>query len=411
MLTLSVGSTVGAGVVITQNQVEHAPAASIAQPAALMQPATGAVDPDRRQAMSLALAGFSTDARLSQFSAMVTDAMTGDVVFEHQGDLPLRPASVTKVLTVAAALASMDPGQRIVTPVYLRDETAIVVAQGDIWFDGPRLDQLAQDIQAAAPGARRLVIDTSLWSHTWHEAWDPADIDAGFIAPIEPIMVTAARVGEDANYMEEHPRSHTPAQDFGQALGARLGMTDISVSSASVDGLTPIASSSSPTLSERVRWTMQASDNVMAEAIAREVDPANPVGGSLNVLQAAGIDIAGVSLGDNCGLDAANKISARNLISVLEHAAQAERHAGLAALGQSLATAGATGTLSTRFVDLAGRGLVHAKTGTLTETSSLAGFAPGKDGGLYSFAVISNDSEVLAARQALDEFASTLIGN
>ena len=73
-----------------------------------------------------------------------------------------------------------------------------------------------------------------------------------------------------------------------------------------------------------------------------------------------------------------------------------------------MAVAGGDGTLIDRYGDLSGRGWVHAKTGTLTGTSALVGTVTSKAGNVYTFAMISNDSEVLAARAALDEFASTL---
>ena len=51
---------------------------------------------------------------------------------------------------------------------------------------------------------------------------------------------------------------------------------------------------------------------------------------------------------------------------------------------------------------------VAAKTGTLDETSGLAGTVTSQNGNVYAFAFLSNGSNVLEARRALDELASVL---
>ena len=70
--------------------------------------------------------------------------------------------------------------------------------------------------------------------------------------------------------------------------------------------------------------------------------------------------------------------------------------------------AGGDGTLVDRYGDLSGKGWVRAKTGTLTGTSALVGTVTSKVGNVYTFAMISNDSDILTARARLDEIASTL---
>ena len=70
--------------------------------------------------------------------------------------------------------------------------------------------------------------------------------------------------------------------------------------------------------------------------------------------------------------------------------------------------AGGSGTLTDRYQDLPGRGWVRAKTGTLTGTSALAGVVTADSGRVYSFALLSNGSDILAARAALDRFASAI---
>lgn len=83
------------------------------------------------------------------------------------------------------------------------------------------------------------------------------------------------------------------------------------------------------------------------------------------------------------------------------------------AVSSGLPVAGFTGTLAERYDSesaRAGRGVVRAKTGTLTGVSSLAGTVRDRDGRLLVFAVLTQGADTDAARTALDEFAAALAG-
>jgi D-alanyl-D-alanine carboxypeptidase/D-alanyl-D-alanine-endopeptidase (penicillin-binding protein 4) len=90
-------------------------------------------------------------------------------------------------------------------------------------------------------------------------------------------------------------------------------------------------------------------------------------------------------------------------------------HPDLRAVVTGLPVAGFTGSLTYRFGDEAadGRGVVRAKTGTLTGVHGLAGLVTDADGGLVVFVAIADDVAVidtLAARDALDRIAADLAG-
>ena len=74
----------------------------------------------------------------------------------------------------------------------------------------------------------------------------------------------------------------------------------------------------------------------------------------------------------------------------------------------TLPVAAGDGTLIHRYGDLSGRGWVRAKTGTLDDTSGLAGTVTSVGGNVYTFAFLSNGSNILDARRAMDEMASIL---
>ena len=84
---------------------------------------------------------------------------------------------------------------------------------------------------------------------------------------------------------------------------------------------------------------------------------------------------------DGSGLSRRNRVATSTLLGLLQHAAGPEGEA-LRSLVTGMPVAGFTGSLTYRFAEgpPVARGLVRAKTGTLTGVHALAGFAVGRDG-------------------------------
>ncbi len=184
-----------------------------------------------------------------------------------------------------------------------------------------------------------------------------------------------------------------------------------------------LAAVSSPPVATLVENMLTASDNVTAEAMARQVALSRKVdpsfdGGSRAVTDAlsqAGYDTNGLVLRDGSGLSPENRMSTSLLGSVLASAAAVSKNPNdvqyLRPILTGLPVAGGGGTLADRFIDgrsVAGRGVVRAKTGTLTGASSLAGVVSDVDGRLLVFAFISNGTSPADARPKLDVLAATL---
>ncbi|AWB84666.1 D-alanyl-D-alanine carboxypeptidase/D-alanyl-D-alanine-endopeptidase [Corynebacterium liangguodongii] len=399
----AVGSVAAFGVAAQRelSQLSVAPGYAMEQAAPVLEPAVGeGVD---KQALRAALAQAAADPALATFHARVSD-ISGEVVFEASPDSPLTPASSTKILTAAAAIAELGAADTITTTVVAgsRPGEVVIKAAGDVWMGTQRIDALA----AGIGHADSVMIDTSAWpDETMLPGWDPVDIDGGFVAPLEPAMLNAGRgLAEETG---DVPRSHTPALDVAQAVADRVGATTVGYGAA--DPAAPvIASVESPDLVARLRTMMKESDNVMAEAIGREI--AAHRGGTapqatLDVLAGRGFDTSGVTLADSSGLSTLNRITPALLNAVVLSAVQGSE---LAALIDALPVAGGDGTLAERYGDLPGRGWVRAKTGTLDGTSALVGTVTSRVGNVYTFALLSNGSDVLPARRALDVLASVL---
>jgi D-alanyl-D-alanine carboxypeptidase/D-alanyl-D-alanine-endopeptidase (penicillin-binding protein 4) len=175
---------------------------------------------------------------------------------------------------------------------------------------------------------------------------------------------------------------------------------------------------SSPPLIQRLREMMNASDNVMAESIGREVAatlsrPQSFDGAAqavLATLSGAGIDTGGARLLDSSGLSVDDRLTAASLDGVVN--AATDNDAGeLRSLVDLLPIAGGSGTLSNRYLDTdsgrAAAGWLRAKTGSLTGTNALAGIVTDAGGRVMTFAFISNNAGP-TGRTAIDALAATL---
>ncbi|MFM8599223.1 MAG: D-alanyl-D-alanine carboxypeptidase/D-alanyl-D-alanine-endopeptidase [Mycobacterium sp.] len=383
--------------------------------------------------MTAALAAAVANPNLGTLGGRVTDAATGQQVWEQRADAQMQPASTNKVLTAAAALLTLDRDARITTTVQAADQTllpgvVVLVGGGDpvlsaaapgqeTWYRGAaRISDLADQVRQSGVTPTAVQVDTSLFSGPdMAPGWDPADIEGGDIAPIQSVMLDAGRI-QPTTF--ESRRSPTPALDAGRALAVALGVDPARVTFApGPAGGRQLASVQSAPLIERLRQMMNASDNVMAETIGREIAaatgrPRSFAGGVdavISKLAAAGIDVRGASLVDSSGLSVANLLTALTLDEVVNFAA-GPGHPELRPLVDLLPIAGGSGTLSDRFISSDPRspaGWLRAKTGSLTRINSLAGIVTDLSGRVLTFAFISNNAG-MEGRTALDALASTL---
>ena len=235
-------------------------------------------------------------------------------------------------------------------------------------------------------------------------------------------MVDGGRI--DAT-LQDGPRVPNPAETAGRAFAGMLGVNPDTVTTGTAKpGAALLGSVSSAPMTELVEHLLRSSDNVLAEALAREVALAGDgepsfTGGATQVLAAleqAGIDPDGAEIVDGSGLSTRDRVPARLLGSVLVAAAEPapgpRDFEKLRPLVSGLPVAGGDGTLADRFTAAdpsgVGRGVVRAKTGTLTGVSSLAGVVTDVDGRLLIFALMSNGPSPATSRPILDTMAAEL---
>ena len=132
----------------------------------------------------------------------------------------------------------------------------------------------------------------------------------------------------------------------------------------------------------------------------------------LRTLRGLGVPTAGIEIYDGSGLSRENRIDARGP-GRGRSAPRRPATPRCAAVVASLPVAGFTGSLTDRFDGPfpEARGLVRAKTGTLTAVSSLAGIAVDQEGHEMVFVLMADriaKPKETAAEQALDDAAAAL---
>ncbi|WP_280526165.1 D-alanyl-D-alanine carboxypeptidase/D-alanyl-D-alanine endopeptidase [Couchioplanes caeruleus] len=383
----------------------------------------------------------------SRVNVSIVDAATGEALYEKNAETKTTPASTTKLLTAATVLATRGPAYRLSTRAVAGAEPGEVVligggdpslaVDGDDLFPGAaRLDKLAEKVKKAL-GARkptRVVIDTSLFTGPeTGPGWEDGLIEDGQVARIQALMTNGGRVEPVHNEFGGDERFADPALAAGRAFAAQLGLPETAVR----EGEAPAAAASSapaaggpgtelgvvqsPPLVHVLDWMLEQSDNVLAEALARQVALATGKEASFAGASAAmraelaelGLPADQAELSDASGLSLDNRISPGLLTDLLSLAASG-KHPALGGMFGGLPVAGWSGTLKSRFTDptsnRVGQGLVRAKTGSLTGVNAISGNLITKDGRLLVFAVLADATgETGAARQALDRIAAKLV--
>ncbi len=412
------------------NAIPAAPALAMANPG--IKPVADSAQKPTPDKLAATLALTLADPNLGILTGRITDAATGAQLWAQGADLPMQPASVTKVLTTSAALLGLDRDARLTTKVMVSDRRpglvvlkgggdptlSAVPAGGATWYrDAARISDLADQVRRSGTKVTAVQVDISAYSGpTMAPGWDPLDIDGGDIAPMEAVMLDGGRTQPVS---VESRRSRTPALDAGRALAValRVDPATVTVLPAAFNGQ-QIASVQSPPLIERLREMMNNSDNVMAEAIGREVAAGQgkpqsfegSVRAVLGELNSAKIDTGRSRLMDCSGLSIDDRLTAETLDETV-NAAAGNDQPKLRPLVDLLPIAGGSGTLSNRFLgndaERAAAGWLRAKTGSLTGTNSLVGIITDASGRVLTFALISNNAGP-TGRTAIDALAATL---
>jgi len=364
----------------------------------------------------------------------VVDAQTGEVLLDAEASVSHTPASTTKTLAAFSALTHLDPTVTLATSALLGgdERTLYLDSEGDLLLGSGASDDddvpgraglqtLAND--AAAALTQRGVTSVTLdWRDTLFEgashlsSWDAQEVGS-YEGHVGPMAIDAGRTYEGANDFYADAPGHV-AQVFASALTSAGINVSLGEAGDPPAGAASLASVSSATMGEQLRWMLAHSDNTLADQYCRFAAraagaPTTYEGATSTVraaLTSAGIPTDGLVLEDCSGLSSNDKISANTLVGVLK-ASYAGEGTGADTM-RLLPWAGLVGTLSHRMTEAPAAGNVQAKTGALQEVTSLSGSLY-TQGGRLLLVSIGHDQVAggaYATRGRLDAFEEGLAG-
>jgi serine-type D-Ala-D-Ala carboxypeptidase/endopeptidase (penicillin-binding protein 4) len=209
---------------------------------------------------------------------------------------------------------------------------------------------------------------------------------------------------------------HAPAAYAAHELWGALKRDGVSIAGGASAAPTPVgavqlAAVDSPTISQLLGLMLPPSDNFFAETLLKDLGArfgaaGTTASGALVVRQTIA-SLLGIhpQIVDGSGLSRADQTSPYQVVDLLGELA----HTPVGAtLQDALAVAGRSGTLAERMRDTPAAGRCHAKTGTLTGVSNLAGYCEAENGDLIAFAFLNDDISIEAAHLVQDNMTITL---
>ena len=323
---------------------------------------------------------------LASPGVVLIDPTSNETIYSRDADVERAPASVLKLFSMTTVLNALSPDLTFKTTI---SETAtpgtfILTGSADPWLTASQFE-----------------------AQKYQRAFTPTLINKLFELHPDLKRITL-------EYNNVYASDISILQHY---FWGHLTITPVKVSSVA-DATTPIASIESPPLAKIIEFTLLYSDNVLADRLARTAARAMGFGTDTAGLQVAfektlsdiGISSNGLHIYDGNGLSHDTRVTARQVADLLLAISKDPK---FKVIEDGLPTAGLTGTLKTRFVNDAPQavGLVHAKTGWINTTVSLAGYVtvgPNQ----YVFAIVANHIHNLeSARQAARVTIDQMLGS
>ncbi|HEY3292115.1 MAG TPA: D-alanyl-D-alanine carboxypeptidase [Candidatus Nanopelagicaceae bacterium] len=355
----------------------------LAAPSAMATPPIPVAD------ISRVFAQISSSTSLAGPSMILIDRTTGEIVFQTDATSLRKPASVLKLLSTSAALQYLDPNYQYVTRVSkgLSPRSLVISGNLDPWMT-----------------------DSYFEAKKYHRAWlsylvnrSLTDLKAEETAPLRNVSIEYSGLYSKDVALLRH-------EFTAKAITAKFH--EISANKVESVSGPEIAYVTSPTISAMVKFALTWSDNLLAERLARAAShavgyPMNDAGVALTIkklLTDLQVEQSRLYIHDGSGLSKQDRVSAKLIADLLLKIRGNER---FAAVYEGLPISGISGTLESRFINTAPQavGLVHAKTGTLDGTVSLAGYV---ESGTHEYIFVAIADHIRKGQAAADQARNTL---
>lgn len=348
--------------------------------------------------------------------AYVLDLTTGQTLFSDAADVGRMPASVEKLYTTSTALLRLGPAATLTTSVWGTGSVDSTGAwTGDLYLKGggdPTFGSATFDRLAYHGGAtvQRLVsnlvtrlhitsvqgqivgdqsyFDLKRGTPPTHYGLDLPDVE-GILGG----LILNRGFGDlTGTFPQTRPVLYATHQ-FAAAL--RSAGVSVPQSTPIQGGRTPnaateLASVRSPSIARLIQLTNTPSDNYLAEMLLKGLGArfggAGTTAAGAAVVREELMSQFGITpvLNDGSGLSRADSTSPLQVVTLLK------AMYGNPPFVSSLAVSGRTGTLQHETLGTAAYGMCHAKTGTLRDVASLAGYCQARDGHELAFAFLAN---------------------
>ena len=353
----------------------------------------------------------------------VYDLTAGMVLFGYNQQKMMRPASTEKLLTAITALDLLGADHLYSTNVYacgdiVTQEDGSKILNGDIYVVGdfdPKLELTDIHLMAGAIAENGIhgitgkvfadisMKDTLCLGNGW--CWDDS----------QPYLTPLSLTGSSYECKNVKINRYNPALDFVSVLAKELNKKGITVSNGygirtlprggSVMLITKICHS----IAEVLPKMMKKSDNLYAESMfyqlaadrKKNISWKDCAAEVEKVIEKSGASTSYVEIADGSGISLYNYVTPSTQVSMLRYAYNNKLI--FSALYPSLPIAGIDGTLSSRMGNGKAYKNVHAKTGTVSGVSCLAGYVTASNGHILAFSIMNNGVRKAAEGKAFQD--------
>ena len=349
--------------------------------------------------------------------------LTGDsLIFAYNQQKMMRPASTQKLLTAISALDVLGSDHQYRTVVYAdgpitSNANGISVLNGNIYVIGDFDPNLSTDhLKQIAGAIKNLGIkqingqlyadlsmkDTLCLGNGW--CWDDKN----------PYLTPLSLGGDAYNCTRTQINRYKPSLSFLQGLAAQLRALGISSSGCGIATYKPTNNSTlvctiTHSINDIMIQMLKDSDNLYAESMFFQLaaDKKKGIGWKdcaevvESVISKTGVPTSYAKVADGSGLSLYNYVTPSLHVALLRYAYHYAHIFN--PLFACLPIAGVDGTLENRMTSGAAYKKVHAKTGTVTGVSALAGYVIASNGHLLAFSIINNGNRTAAEGRAFQD--------
>jgi D-alanyl-D-alanine carboxypeptidase/D-alanyl-D-alanine-endopeptidase (penicillin-binding protein 4) len=335
-------------------------------------------------------------------SVQIVSASKYDLLYKHNPEYKMIPASITKLITAATALNTLGAGYYFKTAVYTDDiNTSDGVIDGNLYLKGygdPDLN--SSDILYLA----EQIANQNIRKITGNIVYDESYLDEEYYG-----LANYYQSDTDLKWwpyisglnLDKNKDKYNPAALAAELLASELLENNIKFEGITVSGYTPSITKEvtqiTHSIFDVITYMNKVSNNHSAITVfkvfgAKHKSPPGSLnkGGKavIDFLTSIGIDRNSYEILEGSGLTRYNMVTSDVLIRLLKYMYDQEDLFNY--FYKSLSIAGVDGTLRKRMIGTEAEGNVHAKTGTLNSVTTLSGYAISRDNELIIFYIAMN---------------------